>query len=834
MTGRELLAALDEELDRLHARYREPLVLCYLEGLTRDEAAARLGVPPATLKTRLERGRQRLHDALTRRGCTLGAGLLALCVGSPAPAASSCLVKGILAAVGDSPSTTVAALARGALVSSFMHRLLRVALSAAAIIACLGIGVWAAWPAVGGQTPAKEQPAKAAAPDAKPKPAAEKKGRAISGRVVDRAGKPVAKATILVPRWEPGWEVVVKEELAMTDVNGHFRCVVPPPGQHLRAFDNRQLVARARGFAAAWVVMGEVDSSRPVVFRLGTAKIRVRGRVLTLEGKPIANASVNVGGVTVLNEKDGLKGLYQCWNARYRGEGWPEKHLFFTSVAGLPDKLTTDAQGRFEIDGVGDGRLLRLWISADTIETVTVGVVLDPAFDNKAVRINPPDINPSTGRPQPNSPLYGSTFDHFARPCRVIQGRVFDQKTKKPLSDIAITAQTMGRDKNGHTQTDAAGRFRITGLPNAQCDVLFNYSWKPTPYLTLVKTVKPTPGLAPATVEMGLVRGTVITCRVMDRLTGETIIGSVTYNILQGNKHIANLPGQDIHHAGIGGGSYNLDDDGRFRFVAPPGPGIIQFRTHILPQIQKPYPRARMSAVDRKKPYFHTDARGDGFLTSAGYKLDLRNVNAFRIIEPAVGQESVKVDIRLDPGKSIAGKVVGPDGQPVAGASITGLTGFREIFSKLSGEAFTLQAVLQDESRTVTAFHADKKLAATIVVGRSDKEPVVLRLSGWGAVTGRIVNKDGVPLGGASVRLRYRPQTAMPLNLKLARGEPAKTDSAGRFRIDVPFAGFEFTLMVNYRNLPGLCQVPGGTVKPGQTKALGDVIVKEEEQVSAK
>src|SRR5579883_1546064 len=47
MTGRELLDLLDAELDGLPPGYREPLVLCYLEGLTRDEAAIRLGIPAA-------------------------------------------------------------------------------------------------------------------------------------------------------------------------------------------------------------------------------------------------------------------------------------------------------------------------------------------------------------------------------------------------------------------------------------------------------------------------------------------------------------------------------------------------------------------------------------------------------------------------------------------------------------------------------------------------------------------------------------------------------------------------------------------------------------------
>ncbi|HWE39489.1 MAG TPA: sigma-70 family RNA polymerase sigma factor [Isosphaeraceae bacterium] len=66
--GRELRVVLDEELDRLPRSFRAPLVLCYLEGLTHDEAAARLGCPVGTVRSRLARGRDRLRDRLARRG----------------------------------------------------------------------------------------------------------------------------------------------------------------------------------------------------------------------------------------------------------------------------------------------------------------------------------------------------------------------------------------------------------------------------------------------------------------------------------------------------------------------------------------------------------------------------------------------------------------------------------------------------------------------------------------------------------------------------------------------------------------------------------------------
>jgi RNA polymerase sigma factor (sigma-70 family) len=77
LTWGELRGLLHEELARLPDQLRAPLLLCYVEGLTRDEAARRLGWPATTVKGRLDRGRKMLHDRLARRGLTLAAALAA-------------------------------------------------------------------------------------------------------------------------------------------------------------------------------------------------------------------------------------------------------------------------------------------------------------------------------------------------------------------------------------------------------------------------------------------------------------------------------------------------------------------------------------------------------------------------------------------------------------------------------------------------------------------------------------------------------------------------------------------------------------------------------------
>ena len=67
----EQAEALHDEIDRLPASSRLPVVLCYFEGLTLAEAARRLRCPAGTVHSRLARAREKLRCGLIRRGVVL-------------------------------------------------------------------------------------------------------------------------------------------------------------------------------------------------------------------------------------------------------------------------------------------------------------------------------------------------------------------------------------------------------------------------------------------------------------------------------------------------------------------------------------------------------------------------------------------------------------------------------------------------------------------------------------------------------------------------------------------------------------------------------------------
>ena len=84
----ELRMALHDEIDRLPDRYRRPVILCLLEGMSQEHAAARLGWTEGSVRGRLARGKARLRDRLTRRGIALTAVLAELAEPGPAAAAA--------------------------------------------------------------------------------------------------------------------------------------------------------------------------------------------------------------------------------------------------------------------------------------------------------------------------------------------------------------------------------------------------------------------------------------------------------------------------------------------------------------------------------------------------------------------------------------------------------------------------------------------------------------------------------------------------------------------------------------------------------------------------
>lgn len=103
----EVRRALHDELAALPVGYREPLMLCYLQGASHDRAAAELSVSKSALKKRLERGREKLRVALTRRG--LGPAAVLAVVSLPA----ACPASMIRAATGGVASARVLSLATG-------------------------------------------------------------------------------------------------------------------------------------------------------------------------------------------------------------------------------------------------------------------------------------------------------------------------------------------------------------------------------------------------------------------------------------------------------------------------------------------------------------------------------------------------------------------------------------------------------------------------------------------------------------------------------------------------------------------------------------------------
>ena len=172
----ELGPLLDEELQRLPAKYRAPMVLCYFEGKTHEEIAQRLGCPRETVSTRMARGRERLRKRLVRRGVAVASTALAAALSeqtvsaSVTPALADATVKAAVlfavaeAAVAGTVSTPVIALTQGVIKAMMISRLMNATIAVLAL-AVVGTGTGLVWHGLAVANGPDEPKAAATAPE---------------------------------------------------------------------------------------------------------------------------------------------------------------------------------------------------------------------------------------------------------------------------------------------------------------------------------------------------------------------------------------------------------------------------------------------------------------------------------------------------------------------------------------------------------------------------------------------------------------------------------------------------------------------------------------------
>jgi len=285
----ELRAAVDEELERLPKRYREPLLLCELEGGSRREVARRLGLAEGTLSSRLSRGRSLLRDRLTRRGLTVGS-LVPLfhepSAVSLGPLADASVRLSLAfttqgAGAGAVPAG-LASLAEGVLRMLAASKLRSVVLAAAVSLCALGLTAGLARGFSGGQDPQ-------AAPAVVAKKAKTERPLKARGVVVDEEGRPIAGAEVRLDPYS------LNERLGVTDADGAF--AIPAPQNRL---DFKAILVRFDGGGDDGRKLGFFQYESDLTRQQAEAPVRiVADRIGGVFNVVVYNGPDQVAGATI-------------------------------------------------------------------------------------------------------------------------------------------------------------------------------------------------------------------------------------------------------------------------------------------------------------------------------------------------------------------------------------------------------------------------------------------------------------------------------------------------------------------------------------------------------
>jgi RNA polymerase sigma factor (sigma-70 family) len=793
LSWREAVAALHEELDALPDRFRLPVILCYLDGLSRDEAAARLGWKAGSVKAGLERGRERLRARLERRGVTLSAGLLTALagLGSVAGASPPLLEATLRTANGGAPSR-ILELARPTMtaVTTKAKLLIGPVLAAACCVGLL---------AAGGNTPpsaARAEPPATANPRTETRSAPTED---ITGRVTGPDGKAVAGAKIYTIKGNRGGPERV--EVATTAADGTFRTPRPTPPATWAV-----LFAHNDGFGLAW---HDFEGTETAVELKLVADHPITGRVIDTEGKPVAGARVTAGRISIPrggNMDAALEAMKSDPFGAHPAFGASQFHGGWSDGVG---SVTTDADGKFTLTGCGVDRVVELTVTGDGLARKSLTVInrakFDPGPINAAAEASRRD-SPS----RPNLTVYGPEVQVVAERAKTVEGIVIDAATKKPIAGATVS------DYASPVRTDAEGRFKISSLRKAKQYSLWVGGPADGDYLARSFRIDDTEGFTPVKCEIELRRGVVVTGRVIDKATGKPVRAGVQVYPIAGNKFYAEYYSGVESTARV---SHLSDADGKFRVVTVPGQLIVTVQGHEFVTVgdAKLMP-FRGAGPDPDHPDLFDAKIQTGYTFVQLADRSWHTVGALehgvRIIDVPAEGKPFEVNFALDRGVTGRIRIEGPDGKPVTGTTILGLAHASTPATPQGGtlatssEATVTVLALDPKAapRQIIAWHSEKKLGGMATIRGDEKEPVVVKVAPLADITGKFVTADGKPVAGASVLIDAAEEIEgmrafLSLQFGVGSRSRVRTAADGSFTIPGLIPGVEYTVrMVKDKN----------------------------------